>query len=337
MTVHGKQTVTGLKTFEATVSVYGNIIMNVNKTVDGVDLSKLASEAVYKHLPQAISGDKTFTNISVANVTVSCLENCSLTSLLNKLSETTVKTNEASIITGLKTFTESVSVAGNITVNGFVNGVKIPDGLVVRNKTQRYSGKKIFINKVSVKGNTWIKGLVNGVNVTDMYRKALRLTGDQTVTGRKTFENELIFKRNLNLTGTINGINIPADLVKVKGNETITAHKIFKGSLKVAKLAVDNMEVEGLVDNVNVTELFDSIIKINGVRVIKGNVTFEDGFKVTGNMVTKRLLNGINLTDLDINAMKVTGDQVITGQKVCCYWCYWCYWCFWCFWCYCKK
>ena len=316
MTVNSEQVITGRKTFDNNITINGNIMMKENKTVDGVDVSELAKGAVYKDIPQKISGDKSFGSISVDNISISCNKPCIFVELLNNLTEKTVKTNKPANLTGLKTFSKKVFVFGKTIVDGYVNNVKVPDDLVLIENPGVIHGKKTFKKDVDIKGDMKVDGKLNDLNITDMYQNALRLHGAQTITGQKEFIDGVSVRSDINISGLLNGLRIPDDLVLVEGDEEISAHKIFNGSLSLGKLAVDKMTVAGLIDGVNVTTLNRTIIKKVGNQVIPGDVTFEKGLTVVESLVSSGNINGINLKELDENAMKITGDQIVTGKKV---------------------
>lgn len=316
MTVNTEQVITGRKTFDSKITIHGNITMKENKTVDGVDVSELAKDAVYKNIPQNISGDKSFDALSVGNISISCKKACFFVELMNNLTKKTVKTDTPANITGLKTFSKKVFVSGKTIVDGYVNSMKVPDDLVLIDNPGVIHGKKTFKKVVDISGDLKIDGKMNDLNITDMYQNALHLDGAQTITGKKEFINGLSFGSNVNISGLLNGLKIPDDLVLVEADEEVSAHKIFKGILSVEKLAVDKMTVAGLIDGVNVTTLNRTIIKKVGNQVIPGDVTFKKGLTVRDNLVSGGNINGIDLKELDANAMKITGDQIVTGKKV---------------------
>ena len=316
MTVNNEQLITGRKTFYNNITIHGNILMKENKTVDGVDVSKLAKDSVYTNIPQKINGDKSFNSMSVDNISISCNKRCIFVELLNNLTEKTVKTNKPANLTGLKTFSKKVFVLGKTIVDGYVNNVNVPDDLVLIENPGVIHGKKTFKKVVDIKGDLKVDGKLNDLSITDMYQSALRLHGAQTITGQKEFIDGVSFRSNVNSSGLLNGLRIPDDLVLVEGDDEISAHKIFNGSLFVGKLVVDKMTVAGLIDGVNVTTLNRTVIKKVGNQVIPGDVTFERGLTVAENLVSSGNINGINLKELDENAMKITGDQIVTGKKV---------------------
>ena len=59
---------------------------------------------------------------------------------------------------------------------------------------------------------------------------------------------------------------------------------------------MDNLEVDGLIDGVNLTKLYaESIDKTNSTLVITNNIT-TNHIEVLGSVTVNNLFNGLNLT-----------------------------------------
>ena len=347
MTIEGNQLVTGEKIFDSDIHVYGDIIMQDGKTVDGVDLSELRKDVAYHNVSYVITGNKHFRNLTVGNLTIFCKNNCSdsrcvnksssncsfpamenitsvcerktncqLVQLLEDLNLKTWKRTKPANVSGTKTFVSpNVYVNPSLTVDGFINNIKMPQDLALRRGNQTIHGDKTFKNKVMIEGDIQAYGLVNNVNVSDMYLRAMTLDSTQNITGLKTFLNDVHVRKDLNLTGSIDGLDISSHAVTLKDDQIISGEKTFDNSVSVEKLYVESMEVEGLVDGVNVTDLDDKILRVSGNQTISGNVTFDSDLLVDGNLTINEDLNGIKISDLK-NLMTVDGDQIITGRKV---------------------
>ena len=317
MTISGEQIISGYKTFKNNLTVEGNIEMTEGKMIDGVDLSQLYSEAVFKDKDQIVSGDKHFHDLTVQDIEIKCNESCYLKELLKNLTEKTVKVNQAANITGTKTFAKNLSMADSLHVKGFINGVKVPNDLVPKKNPLVIYGKKTFKKPVTIYGDVELDSTINNFNISEWYKKALRLYGEQTITGNLTFVDKVNMERNLKVNGLINELYVPDDLVKVKEDEVISAHKTFNGKIKIGKLSVNKMVASGLVDGVDVEELNRTIVKTSGEQTISGNVIFKKGLEINGDLQTNGDINGVNLTEINANAMRINGDQTITGRKVC--------------------
>ena len=316
MTISGPQLISGYKNFTNNLTIQGNIDIAKDKTIDGVDLSQLQNEAVFKDKAQTISGETHFDDVTVDNIVIKCNSSCYLKDLLANLTEKTVKTNHAANIPGTKVFKKDLLMADKLTVNGFANGIKIPSDLVRKGNPLNIYGKKTFKKSVNMNGKVVLDGKLNNFNVSKWYKKAFRLTGNQDITGKLMFTDEIKLKSNLIVNSRINGLTLPDDLVKVQGDEVISGHKTFNEKTEIGILTVNKMTASGLVDNTDIVDLNKTLVRTEGKQVFSGNVKFEHGLDITGNLNTGGKINSVNLTDVDATAMKVNGVQFISGKKV---------------------
>lgn len=317
MTVSSPQVIRGHKTFGNNLTILGDAEMSSNKAIDGVDLSQLQREAAYKDKNQTITGAKHIKKARAKDVTVKCIHNsCYLEELLTNLSKKTVKVNQSAYIAGLKVFTKDLVIESKLGVKGYLNGVKEKVDLAHKGRPLILDGKKTFSKAVSFNGETKLHANLNGFNVSQWYVSALRTDGDQNITGNLAFTNELRFENNLAVIGDIDGMRLPDDFVKVHGNEIIFGQKMLQGQIKINELTANRMIVDGLIDGVDVNELNKTILKKEGGQTFSGNVTFENGLVVNGNLDTGGNINSINLTKASSSALEIFGDQIISGRKV---------------------
>ena len=281
-----------------------------------MDLSQLQYEAVFKDRFQVVAGEKYLNDVTAHDVEIKCNASCCLTELLKNLTEIAVKVNQAASITGTNTFENDLLISDSLEVEGYLNGIKVPSDLVPTQNPLFLRGKKIFKELVKVTGKADLTSTLNNFNISEWYEKALRINKDQNVTGRLTFLNKLITKNNLIVNGLVNGFRIPDDFVEIHGDAEISAHKIFKGKIKINKLSVDEMIASGLVDGVNVEKLNRTLLRTTGEQTLSGHVTFYRGLEIAGDLKCNGEINGVNLTEIDGNAMRIFGDQIITGKKV---------------------
>ena len=76
---------------------------------------------------------------------------------------------------------------------------------------------------------------------------------------------------------------------------------------------MDNLEVDGLIDGVNLTKLYaESIDKTNSTLVITNNIT-TNHIEVLGSVTVNNLFNGLNLTKTYEDALLKNGNQTIYG------------------------
>lgn len=78
---------------------------------------------------------------------------------------------------------------------------------------------------------------------------------------------------------------------------------------------MNDFEIDGLIDGVNLTELYFSVINKNSTLMIKNNITVGN-ITVIGNTTVASLFNGINLTKVYEEAVWKDGDQTIYGPII---------------------
>ena len=151
-----------------------------------------------------MNGSYTFTkNITVTNSTVyGYLNGKKIRSLLTTTTEQEV--------TAEKTFIETLTILNtNLTLNNFtINGMNIPDDIVIAKSNQTIYGKKRF-NRLRFK-DLEISGSVDGVNVTDFNKNKMTVTTDQVINSTTIFESGFSSNSDVKVGGLVDGVNLTA-------------------------------------------------------------------------------------------------------------------------------
>ena len=158
-----------------------------------------------------------------------------------------------------------------------------------------------------MKGNLEVSGLVNKINVSKLADEALYKTGNQTVIGKFRFGDVRIFG-NVELDGKLNGIDLSEDVVRLSEDEEMI-EKLFKDDIRVK----GNLFVSGLVDSVNLTDLNEDCVRLDGLQIIDSKKTFIEDFSIMGNMTVYRLLDGIDVGKLRNSILDRNKNQIING------------------------
>lgn len=132
-------------------------------------------------------------------------------------------------------FVDSV-VVKDLVIQGTINGLRIPEDVVLRNSTQRISNKH-FGNRVTV-DNLVVDGDINvvnfaGINLTQFYNDRITLSGDQDIPGDIWLGNATANK--ISITGLVNELDIrdfaSNVMLKSKPHQVVTAAKEFSGKI----------------------------------------------------------------------------------------------------------
>ncbi|KAG7173760.1 hypothetical protein Hamer_G018906, partial [Homarus americanus] len=157
----------------------------------------------------------------------------------------------------------------------------------------------------SVSGRSDGGVLVNDVNITHLETQAVR-TGGQTyvITGKKTFSKGFS-TYNLIVNKTLGGVAVQ-DLVTFSGVGSLAQDVIFHAPIIVR----GNLQVLGLVDGVNLSQVFASRVTLHGMQTVYGNCEF-DSIVVEGDLEVEKI-NDVLISDL---VMRNGNSQIINGQK----------------------
>lgn len=127
-------------------------------------------------------------------------------------------------------------VVKDLVIQGTINGLRIPEDVVLRNSSQPISNKH-FANRVTV-DNLIVDGDITvsnfaGINLTQFYNDRITLSGNKDIPGDIWLGNTTATK--LSITGLVNGFDIRdfASNVMLKSvpYQVVTATKEFSGEI----------------------------------------------------------------------------------------------------------
>ncbi|CAL1276965.1 unnamed protein product [Larinioides sclopetarius] len=298
VTLSGTHNITGRKSFQNGV-IARNVLTSL---LDGVDINELYNRALTKSGDQTIYGTKTFSGGLVTN-------DITLHGLLNgyniaELADTIVRVDRPAHITGSKTFLEDVHVQGSLSVGGMVNGLKIPDELLLTDVSQTVTGQKKFTGVVTAH-TVFVEGTVDDLVIPE---DIVTLSGDEEISSILYFTKGINVGSNIIVHGLVDGVDI-AELARqaLKVNETHTfKDAIFYGPVTIT----DSLHVGGTVNGINLDEIVKDIVFKGEDLAVESKKHFKKVVADTVNL--ERMINGYNIS---VDFMKVNGDQTITGTK----------------------
>ena len=213
VTINTDQTVPSRKFFE-TVLIESGILSN--SSIDECDVAQLSRNVVRTDKPAIIGGNKVFKHIKANNVevygTVHGVD-------LSKVSEAAVMRTKDTVISGIKTIHGIVRIKENLRTIS-INGLKVPEQVVVKGSKQEIAGRKEFIANTTVNEDLVIIGTINNKNISLLYQQAVLKSKEQHIRGRKVVSNDVRSTASVSINEKINGVdlsNLNKTSVKIKG------------------------------------------------------------------------------------------------------------------------
>ncbi|XP_045124282.1 uncharacterized protein LOC123512112 isoform X3 [Portunus trituberculatus] len=279
-------------------------------TVNGVDLSALANDLVYRDEEQVrITGRKVF--LKGLTLTNARFQGGFNGMDLNSL----VTTDSEVVINGVFTFASDVFFRSLVVrhVNGIDLNALINSALHLNKAGQVVRGRKVFLKKVVV-DSLVIEGTIRGVD----FSKFVTKSGNQTFTAPQVFNTaNFAFLRAHNIHMSqglkINGVDL-SELARrrVALREPVShmATLRIEGPLELGSSASI-----GILNGANLEELLNTIVTDEGDHIIDGQVSLSS-LRVLGSVTTQGSVggSGISLRSVAQNGIKLSANNQITGQ-----------------------
>ncbi|XP_063609338.1 uncharacterized protein LOC134783408 [Penaeus indicus] len=252
----------------------------VKAGTSNMDIFHFLDKLVTKSSNQEISGTVEFvSDLSVNDLATNTIDGTNVDSLY----ALTVMDNEASVINCNTDFTKLLTV-GNLKV------------------------------KTSLHGSGVEGVLIDAMNVTDVNIHAVHLTGGPyLITGDKTFSSGLSVGE-LVISESLAGVPV-ANLAVLSENSGPIMDTAFIPPtdlvFKAPILIKGDLEVKGLLDNVNLEQLLSDRIKLDATETLSSSTKF-DGVKVEGDLHVETI-DGVLVSDIVFKSGRV--QQEIEGVK----------------------
>lgn len=138
--------------------------------------------------------------------------------------------------------------------------------------TTNIRSKVIFKNLI-VEGDVIVQNKINDTN-WDILKDIIvpKSTQPLTINSLKTFEGNVFIQNGLNVqSGFINNRRI-REFFTIDTEQDITTDELN------GEIIFDNLQVGGLFDGVNISDLIDSSVKLSGDQTVMADLLFEDDF-----------------------------------------------------------
>ncbi|XP_072171119.1 uncharacterized protein [Diadema setosum] len=317
----GTQSITTGKTFTGGITI--NDDLTVTGTVDGVDVSDLASRAVVTS--SAVENAVQTVTAAVTLSTVTAEQDVLYTGTLQSVNIQTLnsayfsRTASSQTITGDKRYTGLVTVATGGTLD--VDSLVLDGTLESEDMDAFYQavwtngagdtvyGVKTFQECVTIEGNLDVDGTVDGVDISG---DAMVSNQGNLITGFKTFSADLtIDSQNLDFD---NNIQIDGVDVSVWDSDAVR-----KGSnyVVVPALTFEDVHFSGDVtvtgscnDNTFSPATYMTKSRDQDVTAVK---TFQYGVDFAGNLQVSGTVQGADVVQIETTSLLVSGEQTIEG------------------------
>ncbi|KAG1663794.1 hypothetical protein GQR58_020203 [Nymphon striatum] len=271
------QTIDGSKMFdELNVQEPGHIVMLRNKTVNGEDISKLSYKALKIDGIQNGTGTYEFSSLRVKDLRLNgTLNKKDLTFFLH----------------------DAVLRDKNQTIN-----------------SKKHFNEKVFFKKVSVQRNISVHYTVNNVYIDKLSDETVLKDSNKYIFGKKILN--VVRASYLYITGYLNGVNITEDVWLIDSSDKLPGMTTFAVDRRVSTSSESifiqgNMEVYGLIDGRNLSELISQRISSFSDQDVTPFLIFKDYVIVEGDCNFTGTLNEIDIEEI----VKTIGNFTINGQK----------------------
>lgn len=292
----GPQKLSGDFVFKSGIFAKKLILKNV---VNAVNLSYILHDSVSKHLPQDISGMKTFTYLTGLTVAgdLTVAGNISMTYLdgldITRLHETTVLSFVNQTIGGRKNFT-NVFVSGNVYVQGHLNGINFPSEVILTKSSEELPVEINVVGETIIHGSLIVENIADGVNLNYVIAERVSLSHEETISAELTFLED-VRAEVVWITGFVNNI-LASTIVTRSRDYVINGLKHIKGQVTVEG------DFQGCcINNLSITDLADQIVRIDREEVVSGPVIFVAPLEVSRNIIVEGSINDLNLKAMQNN------------------------------------
>ncbi|KAF8782973.1 hypothetical protein HNY73_013196 [Argiope bruennichi] len=241
--------------------------LKVLGAMNGINIDFLLKDAVRPHLPQTIMGRKSFSKITTSNITINKLN----VAFLNKLNIPLLyrkylsKTANQIIALNLPNIT-----AGEVFIEGSLNGVKLPEDVVLVHTNEKISSDVICKEPIT-SFNMHIRE-INNTDLQQFLRSIVSLTSNENISSTLIFVRELVSKGDLHIVNSLHGINLN-DVVKTSNGfvqNSITGNKIFLEELNL----MSDFRISGAINNIDLENLYGNLCQRSKFEYFENMVYF---------------------------------------------------------------
>ncbi|GLV35270.1 female sterile (1) Nasrat [Carabus blaptoides fortunei] len=200
---------------------------------------------------------------------------------------------------------ESLSVNGSIII-GENNEKFIPNPTL--EDTHTLNANVIFSN-LQVDGVVTVSNKIGNLTINQIFENVVYKDEERvTINAQKEFTNSIRVKHNLEIESNSINDNDINDFITLDTEQVIDANTI------TGNITIDNLDIDGLVNGENYTELLNDLIRLDRDEDIDAEIIFENTEDVPDIVASELYINNINdLSSEDL--VWTTGDRVF-GEDV---------------------
>nr|XP_054754800.1 uncharacterized protein LOC129260835 [Lytechinus pictus] len=211
----------------------------------------------------------------------------------------------------------------DVVVVNTINILSLWNNVVKNVGNQDITEGKTFTNGITINGNLIVTGTVDGVDVSDLKARAVVTSdvanAVQTITAAVTL-SDVTAEMNVNYDGTIQTVDIQ-DLdtyyfSRSASSHTITGSKRYTGDVTIAtgaSISVTVLDLDGTLNTHDMDQLYTEVWMDDGVDTVYGVKTFQQCITIKGDLLVDVAIDGV---DVSGNVMVTNEDQLVTGFKI---------------------
>ncbi|CAG2175415.1 unnamed protein product, partial [Oppiella nova] len=325
-----------------------NIRLNnieVNGLVNGIHIEKFLSDVVTRDGNHIIRGAKHFNELELNQLLLGMGSSIDGIDIMKLWSDVLWTYGDQHIDSAIN-FTD-ITIDRNLIVDGLINGVKLPNEIILKNENTIISANKQFLETTKL-DRMDVLNSINGIGLVERQLDIMSKSKVQTVFGHKIFNGIRLGGHSL-VGGTVDGVKLSQlkqnlllrntsqhfDELEIKGDAFFDGGMALKSAINGIKiedlynkaLKLTDTRIQGfahfLMSNaimksihcpaINELNIASDLMTKNTPQEIFGQKIFSNGVKVD-NLVVDRI-NGIAL-DFVNDTLFYDTNQVITGEKV---------------------
>ncbi|KAG8200575.1 hypothetical protein JTE90_000646 [Oedothorax gibbosus] len=261
--------------------------LQFGNSVNGIDIEMIRNDAVIQTTLKGIQGKKRFRKKLLSNSTQ--INSLNVTSLCG-INIPTLYLKYLSIKEPQNVYLKNVPQlqVRNVAIEGLLNGLKLPDDLILTDTDEKISAPVIFNDTIVLSSDLIIEGTADEVLLVPFINNIVHLTKPDNISSNIVFLNEVSMKGDA-VMELINNISLN-NVVKKFHKVFFFDSKTFQGSLSVRSTLKASS-----INNVSLEDLAQNICKATQNEILPGLTTFP---RIRAFALDARFINNISLEHL---------------------------------------
>ncbi|XP_030836291.1 uncharacterized protein LOC100888867 [Strongylocentrotus purpuratus] len=210
----------------------------------------------------------------------------------------------------------------NVVLVNTIDILQLWNKVVKNVGNQDITAGKTFSNGITINGNLAVTGTVDGVDVSDLADRAVVTSdvnnAVQTITAPVTL-SAVTAEMNVNYGGHLQTVDIQAldssYFSRSASSQTIIGSKRYTGNVIIAtgaSITVNSLDLDGLLNTWDMDQLHEEVWMDDAVDTIYGVKTFQQCISIKGDLLVDGTVDGVDISD---NVMVTNQVQLVTGFK----------------------